>query len=460
MVNMNRRGGGARTYEGGKAQVVSPLEELRRSAMTCLLWEPTFYEGGDEVAERMTALVPLCDAEKVAELAIQAREDMHLRHTPLFLVRELARVKGNGTLVARTLQRVCKRADEPAQFLAMYWAKGKCPVSAGVKRGLARVLATFNEYELAKWDKPDAKVKLRDVLFVVHAKAEDGKKGYTKAARKDGREVVLTERMKLLDKVAAGGLATPDTWEVAYSAATTDEEKRACWVRLIQERKLGGMAALMNLRNMQKVNVPVGVVRERLAGPFERVLPFRFVTAARYAPMFEPELETAMLRATVNLPTLPGTTGILVDVSGSMDGLLSGKGETTRMDAACGLAIHLREKCEHVRVAAFSDRVKEVPPRRGFALRDAIQQSMPHSATYLALALDTLRRGAWHDVDRVMVVTDEQAHDNVGAAWALRSYMINVAPYAKGVGYGNGWVHINGWSERVMDYVRAVEEAE
>jgi 60 kDa SS-A/Ro ribonucleoprotein len=33
----------------------------------------------------------------------------------------------------------------------------------------------------------------------------------------------------------------------------------------------------------------------------------------------------------------------------------------------------------------------------------------------------------------------------------------NVAPYKYGISYGNGWTHIDGWSERIVDYIAAVE---
>jgi len=35
--------------------------------------------------------------------------------------------------------------------------------------------------------------------------------------------------------------------------------------------------------------------------------------------------------------------------------------------------------------------------------------------------------------------------------------VVNVAPYQNGVSYGNGWTHIDGWSERIVDYMAAVE---
>jgi len=34
---------------------------------------------------------------------------------------------------------------------------------------------------------------------------------------------------------------------------------------------------------------------------------------------------------------------------------------------------------------------------------------------------------------------------------------VNVAPHKHGISYKNGWTHIDGWSERIVDYIAAVE---
>src|SRR4051812_43986227 len=113
------------THEGGRATRTDALHQLRRSVLTCMLWENSFYEKGSEVAERIAALVPQLPPQQVAELACEARDRMNLRHVPLFLIAELSKVKGAGTLVADTLAHVIQRADELAEFLAIYWKDGR-----------------------------------------------------------------------------------------------------------------------------------------------------------------------------------------------------------------------------------------------------------------------------------------------------------------------------------------------
>jgi len=435
-MNVWKRMFPVRTHEGAVAQKVDAKSELRRTVLTCLLWEATFYEKGNDIAKRIAALAAENKPEVLAALAREARTKMQLRHAPLFLARELARRKGAGPLVAETLESVIQRADELGEFVALYWKEKKQPLSAGVKRGLARAFTKFDAYQLAKYDRESA-VKLRDVLFLCHAKPKD------------------EAQAALWKKLVENTLESPDTWEVALSAG---KDKRENFERLLREGKLGGMAVLRNLRLMLASGVAPKLIRERLDKGVARALPFRFVTAARHAPKLEDALEKAMLKGIAGLEKLAGLTGLVVDVSGSMNYKLAKKGETTRMDAAAGLAILLREKAEDFSIATFSDACVELPPRRGFALRDAIVGSQAHSGTYLKRALTQLYdKQEWRELERLIVITDEQSHDGILRAWTPRAYVVNVAPYKHGISYGNNWTHIDGWSERIVDYITAVE---
>jgi Mg-chelatase subunit ChlD len=191
----------------------------------------------------------------------------------------------------------------------------------------------------------------------------------------------------------------------------------------------------------------------------QRVLPFRFLAAARYAPQWEEALEQAMLASVAAQAKLQGKTALLVDISGSMTAPLSRRSEMQRTDAAYGLAVLLREIAEKVVVYSFSDELVEVPARRGFALRDAIDKSQRHNGTYLGKAVEELHSRADRNpnerYDRMVVITDEQAHDTVPNPPG-KGYVVNVASYKNGVGYGK-WTHIDGWSEAVIEYIRELE---
>ena len=427
------------TREGARSKRFTPEMELRRALLNCLLWENQFYEDGVAIADRIKALVPLVAPERTAELAIAARETMKLRHAPLLVVREMARHPTHRGLVADTLARVIQRPDEMTELLAIYWAdalgpqqqRKRQPVSAQIKKGLARALTKFDAYQLAKYDR-DGAVRIKDVLFLVHAKPKD-------AAQE-----------KVWKQLVDGELASPDTWEVSLSSG---KDKRGTFERLIAKNRLGGLALLRNLRLMQKAEVPRRTIAEAIdAMRTDRILPYRFITVARYAPDFEPELEAAMLKSVKDYARLDGRTRLLIDVSGSMFSPLSAQSEMTRAEAACGLAILAREVCDEVEIFTFSNEVVKLPPRRGFALRDAIIGSQPHGGTYLGKAVTEIDRKG----DRLIVFTDEQSHDQVPAPKG-RGYMVNVASYQHGVGHGP-WTRVDGFSEAVIAWIAASEQ--
>jgi hypothetical protein len=114
-----------------------------------------------------------------------------------------------------------------------------------------------------------------------------------------------------------------------------------------------------------------------------------------------------------------------------------------------------REVCEEVEIFSFSDAVVQIPPRHGFALRDALVNSQSHNGTYLGKAVSAVEKQA-KTCDRLIVLTDEQAHDRVPDPQKSRGYMINVASNRNGVGYG-AWTHIDGWSEAVIAYIQELE---
>lgn len=424
----------ARTHEGAPAHaVLSDEQRLRRSVLSCMLWENEFYEDGETISARISALVAALDPEIVARLAIEARSKMNLRHAPLLLLTALARtgVKRE-KLVANTVAEVIQRADELSELVAIYWRNGRRPLSAQLKKGLARAFDKFDAYQLAKYDRPGP-VRLRDVLFLVHAKP--------KAA----------EQAETWRKLAEKELDSPDTWEVSLSGGA---DRKETFERLIRERKLGYLALLRNLRNMEKAGVDEQLVRQAILDRkgARRVLPFRFVAAARAAPLYDRALDEALQAAITDQRKLPGRTIVLVDVSGSMDAPLSQRSDLRRIDAAAALASVINGD---VRVLSFSQEVREVPPRKGLAGIDAIVRSQPHGGTYLGKAVAHVN-GMKHD--RLIVITDEQSHDRVPDPAVKRAYMINVASYRNGVGYGR-WLHLDGFSEQVLRYIAEYERS-
>lgn len=418
-----------KTHEGAPAKNISNVEQLRRSVMSCMLWEGEFYEDGVTIADRIKTLAEGVSPSEVATMAIEARHTMKLRHVPLLLLEVLTRTGAGTSLVSETIARVISRADELAEFVAIYMKDGKRPLSKQAKLGLAKAFLKFDEYALDKYNR-DGPVTLRDVLFMCHAKPD------------------TEERADLWKRLVDGNLKSAGTWENRLSAG---EDKGKTFETMLEEGQLGYMALLRNLRNFEQTGVKKSLVRKALLDRqgASRVLPFRFITALKYGPSFGRELDAAFQMSIDAMDAVEGETLLLVDVSMSMNAQLSGKSELSRRDAAAALAAMWPGPA---RVFTFDTSCREVSNIPGLGMIEAINKS-GGGMTHLGAAV-TKMNGI--KADRLVVITDEQSQDKVPDSVHDKSYMINVASNQNGVGY-HKWTHIDGFSEGVLNFIREVE---
>lgn len=443
-----------RGFTHGGAPVIETTDSLlllRRTVMSCFLWEDTFYENGESVAVRIKRLAAEVAPEHVAALAVEAR-DAGLRHVPLLLLVTLARTASGRKdgLVRTTVERVIRRADELTELLKLYWDEnGKdASVSGQLKKGIAAAFGKFDAYRLAKYNRP-SEVKLRDAMRIAHPRPNP-------------------KNVDALRALNDGTLESPDTWEVALSSGA---DKKDTFERLLREGKLGYLALLRNLRNMVQSGVDRSLIVHALkeGKGSDMVLPFRYVAAARACPEMTGPLDDAFQDRLSRNFRLPGTTLVVVDVSGSMHATMSGKSDMNRMDAGGALAAVARGICDDaiIYATAGSDMARRhktalVPTTRGLSLVGEIgRMSGPlgGGGIFLTQCMNFIReRHPGVKFDRVIVITDEQ--DCSGSADApskapllgRHNYIINVASYKNGIGHGN-WTTVHGFSENVFKYI-------
>lgn len=469
------------TEGGAKAVKINAELQLRRLVMANMLFENNFYVDGKTVANNIVDIIPKVKPEIVANIAIEAREKMKLRHVPLFIVREMARLDSHKHLVSKTLERVIQRADEITEFLAIYNKEKKQPISSQVKKGLAKAFQKFNEYNFAKYNR-DSNYTLKDALFLTHAKPSkeqfSGKSKKEKAISKNNysRGEVRRHTNSLFSKIIENKLETPETWEVILSDKNDKRTKKEKWIYLLQNNKLGGMAMLRNLRNMQEEKVPHSLIVKKLKEmKTERILPFRFISASKYIPSSESVIEELMFKCLEGKEKFKGKTILVIDTSGSMNATLSSKSDLSRLDAAAALAILIMEVCEYPVVYAtagndysYKHATTILPSRRGFALRDLICGSelgnkIGGGGIFLKQCVDYIAEKENSEADRIIVITDEQdcSHikdPNKANTFGKQNYLINIASEKNGIGYGK-WHHIDGFSEAVIDYIYQFENS-
>ena len=449
------------------AAAQSNIALLRRAVLANLLWENIAYMDGKSITDEIKRLIPLCEPEEVATLAVEARTMQKLRHTPLFLAVEMCKHDETRPYVRYILPKIITRADMLTDFMALYWADGKCPICNAAKKGLADAFHNFNEYKFAKYDR-DAEIKLRDVMFMVRPKPE------------------TQLEAELYKKIADRTLETPETWEVLLSLAHTNEEKAAVWTKLITECKLGGKAMLMNIRNMQNVGVARPIIEqglEKLNGAM--LLPLDFLKAMRESSGFDREIEAAMLKSYENLPKLPGKTLFIVDVSGSMGSITSYGSKFDRLDQACAMAMLAANQCEDFELVCTAgsdgdlreEQVRIQYPSKGFNLFKEIQDTrskVGYGGIFTYQCLEKLRKELGdkiHNYERIIIFSDSQDidvssgysknHDKKPRPFGKYNYICDVSCHTKGIAYNGVWTaEISGWSEHFLTYIAAYEGIE
>lgn len=433
------------TFEGAKSSPIPPIQQLRRISLACMLWEDTFYVDGKKSVEILDEVCSQLDQLQILNVALEANCKGLLRHLPLKLIVNSFKSKkrmnqpfihGQKMMMPSDyIFEICNRPDQMTELLSLYWKDGKKPIPAQLKKGLAKAFTRFDEYQLAKYNR-DNPIKLRDILFLCHAKPKD------------------KEQEFLWKKLISSNLSIPETWETKLSSGM---DKKESFQELLEKGKMGKLAIVRNLRNMFESGISKEIVEKELMRKSRPILPFQFLAAAKECPQWEDIIDKAMIQACEGKDKLDGTTVLLVDVSGSMNDPLSAKSTMKRMDAACGIAILLREICEQVAIYSFSNRIAVIPPRQGMALRDAIIKSQEHSGTNLRDALINIQS---LPVKRVIVITDEQSQNDPVKMNQEKKYIINVGSYQNGILNNSNWLTITGFSEAVIDYIIEVEKSD
>lgn len=423
------------THEGARSSPIAPLAQLRRLTMACLLWEDTFYVDGKKIVDQISEACEHVKPQEIVDLAVEIHTKGLLRHIPLFLIVQALKRKAQ---CVDAIVQICTRPDQMTELLSLYWKDRKKPLAAQLKRGLAKAFCKFDEYQLAKYNRDDP-IKLRDVLFMVHAKPID------------------KSQEDIWKRLIDNNLAIPDTWETRLSSGA---DKKESFEELINNGKLGKLATLRNLRNMSDSGISKSLVRGSLLKKGRSLLPFQYIAAAKNCPQWEDIIDESMMQCTAQMKKITGFTLVFVDVSGSMDSSMSGKSTLNRMDAACGISILLRGICEDGSLHTFSERLMPIPPRNGMALRDAIVTSQSHGGTYLGRALQLFfahTNNKDKTYDRIIVITDEQVHDIPPVIPVDNCYIINVGSDKNGICNNGQWTIVSGFSENVIDYIRECE---
>ena len=507
--------------------VKTPLQALYETAVSALFGKSTMLKTSDqlvkELRQHVRTAVEAGELDFVANLAVHARTEMNIRTIPIVLVVEFAKAlsdarqpyldqikairkltsEGVGTnktnaelkrierlqrladghnyphmrqLVADVIQRADQITDMYAYALEVFGDKKKVPMA--IKRGVGDAFNKFQEYHFAKYNR-DGAVKFRDVLRIVHPEASSVEQG------------------AIFEKIMKESLEVPYTWETELSRngqLPVGERKTntQLWSELVSSGKVGYMALLRNLRNIQQAGLPAEVLREHVTSVISdpkrvarsKQLPFDFVEAYNIVKDLDSKMATAVSKAidlsVANMPVLGRKVWLIVDFSGSMghDPMEGYGGYSTSQQSAISTAtllaaalIKANGDADNLAVTLFGSSAKTLKSIDSNNSVLAIKKELLGQrtggiagSTNFRAALDQ-KSSLGFEPDTIIVLTDGEvngfpygtlktiAGKNV-VKLAVNLSVATTTPMSQ----NDGWYSVAGWSPAMFKWIPAIRD--
>jgi len=204
-------------------------ERLVSQVLTTFFGEPKFYGKTDHEIMTTAHTIAANEPKFVAQLAVFARREFHMRSVSHVLTAILAHEPNGKQCIRRLIPSVVMRADDITEILSAYMHFYGKPIPNSLKKGINDAFIRFDEYSLAKYKGEQNKLKMRDVPRICHPTPKTSKQS------------------DLWKRLITGELQTPYTWETELSTKGNTKE---VWTELIDSGKVGYMALLRNLRNI------------------------------------------------------------------------------------------------------------------------------------------------------------------------------------------------------------------
>lgn len=458
---------------GYVAYSMSDKENLVTAVLTTMFGEPKYYGSTDNNIVKLATDCAKNDPEFLAKLACYARNVGNMRSVSHVLASVIAREAHEYTRVV--IRNIVVRPDDITEIMSCYASMYGKPFPNAMKREIASIMQEFNEYQLAKYNGGNKKLKFKDVLRITHPIPKN------------------KEVEELFRKVLDDTLETPYTWEVELSTRGNNKE---VWDELIASGKVGYMALLRNLRNIVKSGANIKPVLDIISDPEQvkksRQLPFRFysayktlVTRGLMTPEIHKALDKALSASIDNMEQIKGRTLIAVDTSGSMSMNISSHSDISCCDIASLFGAMANRICEDATVCYFDSAIGYRRPGYRIArygkydsvLDIAKDNSFSGGGTDLSLPMKYVLENGGEDsikpYDRIIYFSDNECNSSyrglrVTVQGMVDKYRKEYNPdfWVHGVdlqGYGTQqfcgkrFNLIAGWSESVLSFINLAE---
>lgn len=449
---------------GHAAYSMLDKDRLVTMVLTTFFNENKYYGDNSNELVQLAEKLASKDPQFVANLAVYARKEMHLRSVSHVLVSIVAKVNESKPYTPYVVRGVVERADDITEIMAAYLSMYGKPFPNGLKKALGNAMKKFHAFSFSKYNGGNKNIKFKDVLRICHPRPD------------------TTRQEKTFNMIINDTLPVAQRWETELSARGNTKE---VWEDLIDNNRIGYMAALRNLRNMINAGPSnIQKIYDKLSNKEEvlksKQLPFRFLSAYLNLPSnatskVRDALEDACEHSIDNLPKLPGKTIIAIDVSDSMDSNISSRSDIRCNQIAMMLGLMATKLCEESIVYTFSTRLDQMKvSRRSGILYAASNDRNWGGGTNMRLPLEKMINNQIQ-ADRLIMLSDNE----INCGWSggfkgtcqplvdqyrrkinpdLWVHAIDLQGYGTQQFIGDKTNIIAGWSERVLEFISLAEK--
>ena len=316
-------------------------QDIANVVLTSMLSGNKFYETESDRLDRIERLCSEPDiSEFLAKAMVYTRTVGNLRSISHFLAILLVE-NTNGTDYLRpALGKSFQRIDDLTECLALWNSRnsGKM-IPNSLRRAFKDRLENSTAYELKKYEAKNSSVKLRDVVKLARPNPE------------------LTGDKDLFKKLIESKLPKIQTAQTV-NAGSTGEERSENYKQMLQEKKLGYMAALKNIRNIlqagadeETIELLCSLLKNENACLKSKCLPFRYTDAYNEIKSLNSSYDSFLIKKlslaieegfkissrNIGIAEPGEKVAILLDESGSMSGEPFNVGKSLMASMLCGL---------------------------------------------------------------------------------------------------------------------------
>jgi 60 kDa SS-A/Ro ribonucleoprotein len=418
----------------GPAYSLAPRHALAQYVATGCL-NATYYANAEEQLLNALALCARLDAEFIAKAAIFCRERGRMKDTPALLCAVLA--NRDTKLLERIFPRVIDNAKMLRNFVQIIRSgvTGRKSLGSAPRRLIREWLAQRSDEALFA-SSVGQSPSLADVIKMVHPKpAAAGREAlYGYLIGRINRTGELPELVRSFEAFKTGAAA--EVPHVPFAMLAGLPLRKTDWVEVALNASwqvtrmnlntfaghgvFGDEGAEQNAAQLEITRIVAARMRDANSIAQARVFPYQLMAAYANvdprvpAPVRE-SLQDAMEIALANVPSIAGRVYVLVDISGSMHSLLTGRrGSATSVircvDVAALFAAAIIKKNQAAEVLPFNQRLVAITlnPRDTVITNAAKLASMPQGGTNCSAPLVYLNeRGASGEL--VIYVSDNQS---------------------------------------------------